>query len=248
MAGDWIKVRKCLPNDPRIVRMASALKTDRFRTLGGVLSAWCLFDEHTDCGRLDGYTAELLDEVVGFPKLAAAMEAVGWLVVGDGFLVAPRFEKHNGKTAKRRCQETDRKRSARDADRKRTIEEKRREELPATTSAREQQAEFLCLTHPAGSRTQPALRAALGAIGRHGYEKVLAGTEAYAAAVAGWTGLERKQFVKNPEKFFIEDIWNQPAENWQSRILTRQEANRKKALPALDLGGRKPSQILSLET
>ena len=130
MAGDWIKMRKTLPTDPRIVRMMSALKADRFRTLGGVLSAWCLFDDQTEDGQLSGYTPEVFDEVIGFPGLARAMESVGWLVIGEDFLAAPRFSEHNGQTAKRRAQDSVRKMSAREADKVRTKSglEKRREE------------------------------------------------------------------------------------------------------------------------
>jgi hypothetical protein len=244
MAGDWIKVRKSLPNDPRIVRIAGALKADRFRTLGGVLSAWCLFDEHTDCGRLEGYTPELLDEVIGFPGLANAMAKADWLEIGDGFLVAPRFEKHNGKTAKRRCQETERKRSARNADGKRTREEKRREEKNEDADASSAAARKCCEAHPSRALTQPALRAALRAVTRHGALVVLEGTKKYAVAVAEWTAAERTQFVTNPEKFFEEDVWNQPADNWKSRVKARMESAPKGI--TLDLGGRKPKAIRSV--
>lgn len=134
MAGDWIKMRKTLPTDPRIVRIMSALKADRFRTLGGVFAAWCLFDDQTEDGRLDGYTPEVFDEVIGFPGLSRAMAAVGWLEIGKDYLAAPRFSEHNGKTAKRRASEAVRKMSARNADTERTEDgtesaiEKRREE------------------------------------------------------------------------------------------------------------------------
>jgi len=135
MAGDWIKMRKTLPTDPRIVRIMSALKADRFRTLGGVLSAWCLFDDQTEDGQLDGYTPEVFDEVVGFPGLARAMAAVGWLEIGPDYLKAPRFFEHNGQSAKRRAQEAVRKMSARDADKMRQNcgPEKRREEKSINT-------------------------------------------------------------------------------------------------------------------
>jgi hypothetical protein len=134
MAGDWIKMRKSLPTDPRVVRISSALKADRLRTIGGLMSAWCLLDEQTEDGKLDGYTPEIFDEIVGFPGLAAAMEQVGWMECGDGFLAAPRFHEHNGQSAKRRAQDSVRKVSARKADKcpheKRTKSglEKRREE------------------------------------------------------------------------------------------------------------------------
>jgi len=109
-------MQKSLPRDSRVVRISSALNADRNRTVGGLFSAWCLFDEQTEDGILSGYTPAILDEVVNFPGLAMAMQSVGWLEVGDGFLAVPRFDEHNGKTAKRRAQENVRKVSARDAD------------------------------------------------------------------------------------------------------------------------------------
>ena len=116
MAGDWIKCQKALFRDPRVVRISSALKADRLRTVGGLLSAWCLFDEQTTDGKLDGYTPEILDDLIGVTGLARAMEHVGWLEVGDGFLLVPRFDEHNGQSAKRRAQDSVRKMSARKAD------------------------------------------------------------------------------------------------------------------------------------
>ncbi|MDG5039084.1 hypothetical protein Q7C24_06705 [Klebsiella pneumoniae] len=136
MAGDWIKMRADLHTHPKVVRMASALKADRLRIVGGLHSAWCLFDVHSVDGFLDGYSPETLDDLIGFPGFARAMMAVGWLEEDGESLVMPRFEAHNGQSAKRRAQDADRKRvkrnvvkmSASDADEMRTREEKRREE------------------------------------------------------------------------------------------------------------------------
>ncbi len=137
MSGDWIKMRADLLTHPKVVRMMSALRADKFRTVGGLLSAWCLFDAHSIDGRLPGYTLDALDAMAAWPGFAAAMVAVEWLIVeevdGVESLVLPRFDAHNGQSAKRRAQEADRKRSDRktsasDADKKRTREEKRREE------------------------------------------------------------------------------------------------------------------------
>ena len=116
MAGDWIKMQKSLPRDPRVVRISSALKADRLRTVGGLFSAWCLFDEQTEDGKLDGYTPEILDDLIGMPGLAMAMHSVGWLEIDGGALRVPRFDEHNGQSAKRRSQENVRKMSARKAD------------------------------------------------------------------------------------------------------------------------------------
>lgn len=138
MAGDWIKMRADLLTHPKIVRMVSALKADKLRVIGGLHAVWCLFDMHSEDGRLDGYTAEILDDHLGWPGFSAAMMKIDWLIDEDGeSLSVPRFDEHNGKSAKRRAQETIRKQEARkmsanDADEKRTREEKRREEKKET--------------------------------------------------------------------------------------------------------------------
>ncbi|EMD6793535.1 Pyocin large subunit [Enterobacter hormaechei] len=134
MAGDWIKMRADLHTHPKVVRMASALRADRLRIVGGLHSAWCLFDVHSVDGFLDGYSADTLDDLIGFPGFSRAMMAVGWLEENGESLVMPRFEAHNGQSAKRRAQDADRKRnvrkaSASEADKKRTREEKRREDI-----------------------------------------------------------------------------------------------------------------------
>lgn len=133
MAADWIKMRVDLPTHPKVVRMASACKADRLRVVGGLLSAWSLFDVHSVNGQLEGYSPEVLDETIGFPGFAHAMIAVGWLEFDGSSLWMPRFEEHNGQSAKKRAQDADRKRndrnsSASEADKKRTREEKNREE------------------------------------------------------------------------------------------------------------------------
>lgn len=118
MANDWIKMRKCLLTDPRIVRIMSATNADKFRTLGGLFAVWCLFDEQTIDGYLPYYTPEHLDDIVGFPGIAQAMVSVGWLEVTTEGLTAIEFLKHNGQTAKRRASESVRKMSARNADKR----------------------------------------------------------------------------------------------------------------------------------
>lgn len=133
MAGDWIKMQTNLLTHPKVVRMASALKTDRFRIIGGLMSVWSLFDAHSEDGRLSGYSPETLDEMAAWPGFASAMMSVQWLEMDGESLSLPRFEAHNGLSAKRRVQDADRKResrkvSASEADKTVTREEKRREE------------------------------------------------------------------------------------------------------------------------
>lgn len=133
MAGDWIKMRTGLQRHPRVVRIASALNADRLRVIGGLHAVWSLADEQTEGGELGGYTFATVDEMIGWRGFCKALKAVDWATESKSGVTFPRFEKHNGLSAKRRAQESDRKRSARasapDADKKRSREEKRREEL-----------------------------------------------------------------------------------------------------------------------
>jgi hypothetical protein len=137
MAGDWIKMRLDLQTHPKVVRILSATKSDKFRAIGGLHAVWSVFDTHSVDGRLAGYTPETLDHVIGWTGFADAMIAVGWLACdGEEALILPEFDEHNGKSGKRRAEDQKRKRnernspesvrnlSANEADKKLTREEK----------------------------------------------------------------------------------------------------------------------------
>ncbi|MGA5482753.1 hypothetical protein ACPCIT_09465 [Pseudomonas siliginis] len=169
MAGDWIKMRIDLQTHPKVFRMVSALKADRLRIIGGLHIAWSIFDTHSDDGVLHGYSVDAMDAVVGWPGFTQAMIEVEWASVQeDGSLVMPRFDEHNGASAKRRANDSERKRndrknncvrnvSASDADKTRTREEKRREE-----KRRKSKIKSMVLAHrrslPNSIRSLPSLR------------------------------------------------------------------------------------------
>ena len=140
MAGDWIKMRCELQTHPKIVRILSATKADKFRVIGGLHAVWSVFDAHSTDGVLFGYTPDTLDHVIGWDGFSKAMISVGWLIYdGAETLSLPEFDEHNGKSGKRRAEDQKRKRNGRkeddspkdvrnesgqDADKKRTREEK----------------------------------------------------------------------------------------------------------------------------
>ena len=141
MANDWIKMRLDLQSHPKVVRILSATKSDKFRAIGGLHAVWGVFDTHSEDGSLRGYTPEALDHVIGWQGFAQAMIDVGWLLWdGKETLSIPEFVEHNGQSAKRRAEDQKRKRDTRkspqavrnlsenDADEKPTREEKRRED------------------------------------------------------------------------------------------------------------------------
>jgi len=144
MAGDWIKMSMALQSHPKVVRILSATKSDKFRVVGGLHAVWSVFDQHSSNGELAGYTFETMDHVIGWIGFSKAMADVGWLVQTNlQTLVMPEFDTHNGASAKRRAEDSERKRkgrksaecpqnvrslSAENQDKMTTREEKRREE------------------------------------------------------------------------------------------------------------------------
>lgn len=113
MVGNWIKMGTGLRTNPKVVRIASALKADRLRVIGGLHAAWSIFDEHSEDGFLEGYNHAAIDEELGWRGFAKAMQEVGWLEVDEAGAHLPDYSDHNGPTAKRRAMETSRKGSAR---------------------------------------------------------------------------------------------------------------------------------------
>lgn len=144
MAGDWIKMRIDLQSHPKVVRILSATKADKFRAIGGLHAVWSVFDTHSEDGCLVGYTPDALDHIIGWQGFSAAMIGVGWMAWdGAETLTLPEFDEHNGQSAKRRCEDSKRKKnsrkspqpvrkmSAKDADKSGTREDKSREEEKA---------------------------------------------------------------------------------------------------------------------
>lgn len=104
MAGDWIKIRHTLPDDPRVMRMAMGMGADRDRVLGLLVRFWVWADQHTEDGMIKGVAGgELVDGLLGAPGFTAALEDAGWLRATDGGYELPRFEEHCSETAKKRA-------------------------------------------------------------------------------------------------------------------------------------------------
>jgi len=97
-------MRTNLWDDPRVASLCDALSCDEARVCGGLFRLWSLADTHSTDGRLQ-YSAAALNRKVGIDGFAEAMQAVGWLASVDGLMTLPRFDEHNGRSAKRRAQE-----------------------------------------------------------------------------------------------------------------------------------------------
>ncbi|MAB24952.1 MAG: hypothetical protein CMK78_11475 [Pseudomonadales bacterium] len=144
MAGEWIKMRTNLWDDPRVSRLCDLTDQPEAMVVGALYWLWAMADEHSEDGVLPGLTPGAIDRKTGVKGLGAALVAIGWLADHPEGVCVVNFDEHNGASAKRRSMEAKRKASARkvsapDADKNRTPSGARtREDLnPSHTSAGE---------------------------------------------------------------------------------------------------------------
>ena len=136
MAGDWLPIRLDLGDDPAVILISKVTGLDCHAVVGRLVNIWSWANRHTDDGRIRDVDGEWLDNRVGMPGFAAAMEQAGWLKRTAMGLSIPRFDRHNGPSAKHRALNTRRKSlsrsrraaSATDARPQNRREEKKREE------------------------------------------------------------------------------------------------------------------------
>jgi hypothetical protein len=102
MAGDWIKMRMDLPEDPAVYKLASLTKLDRLSIVGRLYAFWAWADRHAVDGRVDGASSTVVDDIVRFDGFADALVSTKWLVIGDDFIEIPNHDRHNGESAKER--------------------------------------------------------------------------------------------------------------------------------------------------
>lgn len=125
MAGDWIKMRGNLWDDPRVSKLCDLTDQGEAAIVGALYWLWAAADQHTEDGVMPGLTLRQIDRKTGVQGFGAALCDVGWLADHPEGVRIIKFEEHNGASAKRRCAEAQRKANARnvsasDADTTRT--------------------------------------------------------------------------------------------------------------------------------
>lgn len=116
MSGDWLKMRCDLWDDPRVAALCDKLGSSEAAVIGGLYRLWTIADQHSVDGLLVAMTPTALDRKTGLPGFSDAMEAIGWLTKESGGLQVPRFNEHNGESAKQRALAAKRQNKARHAD------------------------------------------------------------------------------------------------------------------------------------
>ena len=113
MAGDWIKMRGNLWDDPRVSGLCDQTGAQEAAIIGGLYWLWTTADQHTEDGVLPGMTLRAIDRKTGIESFGQALVSIGWInELDDGILIC-RFDEHNGTSAKRRCMEAQRKANSR---------------------------------------------------------------------------------------------------------------------------------------
>ena len=112
----WIKLRKTLADDPRVLGIASTLKQHPSRVIGCLALLWFSGDTHTTDGKLPYLTAKALDQLVGLKGFAAELIKIDWIRFSEQGAEIPKFDEHNGWGAKRRASEYMRKKLAGELD------------------------------------------------------------------------------------------------------------------------------------
>lgn len=104
MAGDWIKMRGNLWDDPRVARLVEETDQSEAAVIGGLYWLWATADQHSSDGLLHGMTTRTVDRKTGVPGLGQALVGIGWLSETDEGVTVSRFDEHNGASAKTRAQ------------------------------------------------------------------------------------------------------------------------------------------------
>lgn len=107
MAGDWLKVEHATPDKPEIFQIAEELGLDPENVFAKIVRVWIWFDVHSEDGTAPVTLRALLDRKAGVTGFSVAMENAGWLeeidVSGRPMLFLPNFDRHVGKSAKKRA-------------------------------------------------------------------------------------------------------------------------------------------------
>jgi hypothetical protein len=104
MAGEWIKMRGNLWDDPRVSRICDMTGQSEAAIVGALYWLWATADQHTEDGSMPGLSLRQIDRKTGVEGFGAALVAINWLRDDAQGVVIVGFDEHNGTSAKKRCQ------------------------------------------------------------------------------------------------------------------------------------------------
>jgi hypothetical protein len=104
MAGDWIKMRCNLWDDPRVGRICDLTGHSEAAVVGGLYWLWAMADQHSTDGLVLGLSVAQINRKTGLKDFGEALCEIGWIDDRATSIVIERFDEHNGASAKKRCQ------------------------------------------------------------------------------------------------------------------------------------------------
>lgn len=104
MAGDWIKMRCNLWDDPRVGRICDLTEQSEAAVIGGLYWLWAMADQHSTDGLVLGLSVSQINRKTGLKDFGEALCDIGWIEDRETSIVINRFDEHNGASAKKRCQ------------------------------------------------------------------------------------------------------------------------------------------------
>lgn len=104
MAGDWIKMRINLWDDPRVARICDMTGSSEAAVVGGLYWLWATADQHSTDGVMDGLSIKAIDRKTQISGFGNALCVIGWIFDHSEGVRVARFDEHNGASAKKRIQ------------------------------------------------------------------------------------------------------------------------------------------------
>lgn len=257
MAGDWIKMRVDLHDDPSVIAISVALGLDEFAVVGRLHRLWAWADQQTVDGNALGVTGAWLDRYIGVTGFAEAMANAGWLTETDVGLSIPNYDHHNGQTGKQRALSS--KRTAKSRAKCNGVgngpsvtgalprEEKRREEkntkkpplppegdcAPDSKSLELERAEEIYAAYPRKEARGAALKAITKALGVVDFDVLLEAVKEYSSLRKRPGNEER--LTPHPATWFNSRRWEDDRANW--RRLDNEPIGTRQSVTAETSGG-----------
>ena len=117
MAGDWIKMRLDLLEDPAVMEMAESLDVREEVIVGYCHAFWSWVSRQCDDGTVSGVSLSSVGRRLNLPGFPEMLVKVGWLEYDESGskpeIRIPNFERHLSGGAKDRARATDRQRTSR---------------------------------------------------------------------------------------------------------------------------------------
>jgi hypothetical protein len=229
VAGDWIKLDTTTPDKPEVDAIADALGIDADAAVGKLVRFWVWADQQSICNALS-VTEKLIDRVTHQPGFAKALQKVGWLEGSSGSFTIPRFERHNGQTAKARALTNKRVAKHRDHD----------GNAPSVTSALPEKRESIYTAAAATAAPNPvhstwSLEHVVEAGNRVGIPKEVCEAYFNNRAAAGWIDAKHRPIASMPHD--LATFWR----HWQSRAIEDSQSAKRGSGRPQETSKRQPS-------